>query len=560
MSSPLIRIVNSTFQRTKTGPIFFPNLNFTLESITSRTPLTKPQRWSIIGPSNSGKSTFLQVLQGSHICTPIVGRTYPALTDKKKYAGSSIARVDFSAQGAFGESVKGEYMSSRYESRRGATDLTLRQWLERTALHLPLYTDNFDFESHVATKAADVPLETVTTGLRLTGLLDQPVSTLSNGQGRRARIAQALLRGVDLLLLDEPFMGLDPWSTERLSGLLKTISSLEAANDTSQIASQVVVTQRPQDHLPDWVTHIAYLQGNKVLTMGERDEVIAKTSERGIRIGDGDKRNDGILHKVYGTGVSIPSEDAKTEPTKTSEEGKKEPVVEMSGIQISYRDREILKDFSWTIKRGDRWGLFGPNGSGKTTLLAIITSDHPLSYSQPVKLFGRPRLPEKGVPGISVFELQSLIGHSSPEIHQFFPRRRSLRKCVESAWADTFITKPHFPPDGERIIDDIFKFFDISPEEQNREFGECGVSTQRLALFMRAVIKKPDIVILDEAFSGMDENLRDKCMKWLEEGLEERQALIVVSHLDGEVPRVVDKWVRLREAGEGESAVFGKRA
>ncbi|RVD87828.1 uncharacterized protein DFL_002036 [Arthrobotrys flagrans] len=533
MSSPLIRIVNSTFQRTTNGPTFFPNLNFTLQSITS-TPITKPQRWSIIGPSNSGKSTFLQALQGSHICTPIVGRTYPALTDKKKYPASSIALVDFSARGAFGESVKGEYMSSRYESRRGATDLTLRQWLERTALHLPLYTDNFDFEAHVATRAADVPLETVTTGLRLTGLLDQPVSTLSNGQGRRARIAQALLRGVDLLLLDEPFMGLDPWSIERLSGLIKRISSPEAANDPFKIASQVVVTQRPQDHLPDWVTHIAYLQDSKVLTMGGKEEVIAKASEKGIRIGGGDKENDGILHKVYGA------------------------VVEMSGIKISYSDREILKDFSWTIKRGDRWGLFGPNGSGKTTLLAIITSDHPLSYSQPVKLFGRSRLPTKGIPGISVFELQSLIGHSSPEIHQFFPRRLSLRKCVESAWADTFITRPHFPPNGEQLVDDIFEFFDISPEEQKKEFGECGVSTQRLALFMRAVVKKPDIVILDEAFSGMDEDLRDRCMKWLEEGLEDRQALIVVSHLDGEVPRVVDKWVRLREAGDGEGAVFGR--
>ncbi|KAK6523561.1 hypothetical protein TWF281_001542 [Arthrobotrys megalospora] len=558
MSSPLIRILNSTFQRTSGGPTFFPNLNFTIQSITS-TPAAKPQRWSIIGPSNSGKSTFLQVLQGSHICTPLVGRTYPALTDKRKYPASAIALVDFSAQGAFGESVKGEYMSSRYESRRGATDLTLRQWLERTALHLPLYTDNFDFEAHVATRAADVPLETVTTGLRLTGLLDQPVSTLSNGQGRRARIAQALLRGVDLLLLDEPFMGLDPWSIERLSGLIKRISSTEAIGDPAKIASQVVVTQRPQDHLPDWVTHIAYLEESRLLTMGERDEVIAEASKKGIKIGDGNEENNGILHKVYSAASSSPNGNSRTQTAKVIEGENKEPVVEMEGIKISYRGRDILKDFSWTIKRGDRWGLFGPNGSGKTTILAIITSDHPLSYSQPVKLFGRSRLPTKGTPGISVFELQSLIGHSSPEIHQFFPRRLSLRKCVESAWADTFITKPHFPPNGQQLVDDIFKFFGITPDEQAREFGECGVSTQRLALFMRAVVKKPDIVILDEAFSGMDEKLRDKCMQWLEEGLEEQQALIVVSHLDGEVPRVVDKWVRLREAGEGEGAVFGRR-
>ncbi|KAF3923053.1 hypothetical protein ABW20_dc0105003 [Dactylellina cionopaga] len=558
MSTPLVRILNSTFRRTPSGPAFFPDLNFSIPSVAKSSSSKKLiERWSIIGPSDSGKSTFLQVVQGSHICTPPAGRTFPAITEKRKYPGSAIALVDFSAKGAFGESVMGEYMSSRYESRRGSTDLTLRQWLERTALNLPLYTDNFDFQSHIAAKAADVPLDTVTDGLRLTKLLDQPVSTLSNGQGRRARIAQSLLRGVDLLLLDEPF---NPRSIEQLSELIKKISSPEVTGGgTAKLSSQVVVSQRPQDHLPDWVTHILYLQNSRVLAMGEREKVISETAEKGIRIGDdGGQREGGMLHKVYVTpNNSAQKGEAAERKVKAVEN--EDPLVEMGGIKISYRERDILKDFSWTIRRGERWGLFGPNGSGKTTILAIITSDHPLSYSQPVKLFGRPRLPTRGTPGISVFELQSLIGHSSPEIHQFFPRRLSLRRCVESAWADTFITRPNLPANGKESVDTTFSYFNISPQEQAKSFGDCSVSTQRLALFMRAVVKKPDIVILDEAFSGMDEKLRDQCMRYLQDGLEERQALIVVSHLDEEIPGVVDRWVRLREAGDDEGAVFGKK-
>ncbi|KAF3911027.1 hypothetical protein AA313_de0202952 [Arthrobotrys entomopaga] len=554
MTAPLIRILNSSFHRTSKSPLLFPNLTFTIPSLHHSQP---PQKWAILGPSNSGKSTFLQILQGKYICDPPAGRTFPGITDKRKYPSSAIALVDFSAREVGGEGVLGEYMSSRYESRRDATDLTLRQWLERTALNLPLYTDNFDFASHttpqILSKHANIPLETVTGGLKLTKLLEQPVSTLSNGQGRRARIAQALLRGVEVVLLDEPFMGLDPWSTEQLSNLLNKISTPVAENDGGdRISSQVVISLRPQDHLPDWVTHVAYAENSKIVSMGEKDTVLS-----GLKVDKKQYAGVGLLQRVYDTTQN----DSNKLDEKAGKAGKnvREVLVEMKDVMISYRNREILKDFSWTIKRGDRWGLFGPNGSGKTTILAIITSDHPLSYSQPVKLFDRPRLPEPGRPGISVFEIQSRIGHSSPEIHQFFPRRLTLRQCVESAWSDTFITKPNFAKNAKEMVDGVFDYFGISEKEQNQEFGSFGVSTQRLALFMRAVVKRPDVVILDEAFSGMDGGLRDRCMRYLEESLEERQALVVVSHLDEEVPGVVDRWVRLKEAGEEGQVVFGKR-
>jgi len=68
-----------------------------------------------------------------------------------------------------------------------------------------MHTDNFDFTNTQTTKKAEALLDQVAGGLKLDKIMDQPVSTLSNGQGRRARIAQALLKELDLLLLDEPF-------------------------------------------------------------------------------------------------------------------------------------------------------------------------------------------------------------------------------------------------------------------------------------------------------------------------------------------------------------------
>lgn len=119
-------------------------------------------------------------------------------------------------------------------------------------------------------------------------------------------------------------------------------------------------------------------------------------------------------------------------------------------------------------------------------------------------------------------------------------------------------------------------------------FGEAPFSSQRVTLFVRAIVKSPDLVILDEAFSGMDDFVRDKCLLFLAwgerrrikasasknqreliipdsedsaaalfRGLTKHQALICVSHLKEEVPGVVRQWIRLPDAAEGGVARFG---
>lgn len=128
----------------------------------------------------------------------------------------------------------------------------------------------------------------------------------------------------------------------------------------------------------------------------------------------------------------------------------------------------------------------------------------------------------------------------------------------------------------------------------NVRFGDAPFSAQRVALFLRAFIKQPDLLILDEAFSGMDDYVRDKCVlflafgegkMWLRasmnrpsgkrlnrlvtswhwakgraviEGLKKEQALVCVSHVPEEVPGVVREWVCLPEANEGKPARFGR--
>jgi len=291
-----------------------------------------------------------------------------------------------------------------------------------------------------------------------------------------------------------------------------------------------------------------------------------------------------------------------------------EPLIEMEGAHVKYGEKSVLGNWHqqvdgspkdalwWTVRRGERWGIFGPNGSGKTTLLSLICSDHPQTYSLPIRLFGRSRLPEPGQPGVSIFDIQARIGHSSPEIHNHIPKALTLRKVLANAWADTFIGVPRLDDAANARINACLRWFEedlrlAAPNTIDTEvsalattewadevsFGFLPFSSQRVALFLRAIIKAPDLVILDEAFSGMDDAVRDRCLLFLAHGetkqfsssrqiieseiskkghvmisgLNKEQALVCISHVREEIPGSIRQWICLPEANTGKPARFG---
>ena len=187
---------------------------------------------------------------------------------------------------------------------------------------------------------------------------------------------------------------------------------------------------------------------------------------------------------------------------------------------------------------------------------------------------------------------------------------------MENAWADTFLGTPRLTYKNDVAVDACIRWFEaeLNPAfdatstetksvngasfavlrdtawADDISFGDCPFSAQRVTLFLRAIVKKPEMVVLDEAFSGMDEYVRDKCMLFLTwgethtfgikkddpekkrfviptrpemheepmfEGLREDQTLICVSHVKEEVPGVLKQWMCLPEAGTRKPARFG---
>ncbi|KAJ0415200.1 P-loop containing nucleoside triphosphate hydrolase protein [Aspergillus carlsbadensis] len=678
LSPPLIRLQDATFyqnyptaedQASGQNPPLFPNLDF---EIPSKRGEDGPQHWAVLG--SQGRTQFLDVLRGQYICVPPNARTYPYLLTEEiakkdprlRYPGSAIQYIGFSGEGssAIG-GTRGAYLSARYESLREETDWTVNQYLRGQTSLNPLEEDK------EGTVRNEELLSAVIKDLRLEALLDMPVANLSNGQTRRTRIAKALLSKPELLLLDDPFMGLDPPTVESISSFLHRLA------DKSD--PRLVLSLPPQDPIPDWITHLLVLgRSNRVLAQGPRSYVhnVFDIWSQAVTNPGYRKRNDAEYKKIINRTTAdmkagyldeqlikeFQSQEFPTQYTDIIAPRGGEAVVEMDGVQVRYGGDGVggtiaLGDWTqnvrdqqkpglhWVVRKGQRWVVLGANGSGKTTLLSLITSDHPQAYSLPIKLFGRSRLPEPGKPGISIFELQSRIGHSSPEVHAFFPRQLTIRQALESAFAETFLSTPKLSHELDLDVSCVLRYFkaELDPNfgpgakkevlkigadrtnfpelsgrayqhnaftpfdydvnyADNITFGQLSTAQQRLVLFLRAIVHRPEMVILDEPFSGMPGLMRDKChhflevgehaghrastatrrhgrVDWLERfqlnkdaynplnpppevrfnGLTNDQALVMISHVRDDIPDFVRHYMRLPSGSKEDGTALDFR-
>ncbi|KAI6247470.1 hypothetical protein HI914_04077 [Erysiphe necator] len=640
--APIVKIIDGTFYRrhpnstnghTQTNKPLFANLNFELKSFPDR-----EEHWAIVGPSSSGKTTLLEVLNGEHICVPPTARSFPFLDGKTENLSrnsffnpqTAIKLVKFdSDNGLDSQIIRGAYLSARYETRRENEDFCLRDYLEGNTELNPMPNTS-------ETKSYPLGLRWLVGELGLIEFMDMPVLNLSNGQKRRARIAKALLKNPDILLLDEPFAGLDPITLLDLKSMLYTL--VKAHNQ------RLLISLRPQDQLPQWITHAIYLSDGEchIKRMGpvknifykqikhrnQREDV--KSTEIGVN--EENSKNKVWNQKIGRTYTDhMMNRDHITTGSTNDVNGRHddimrgEPIIEMEGVKLEYPNMQFFGHWPqknsdetskivshnglwWTVRRGERWGIFGPNGSGKTTLLSLITSDHPQTYALPIKLFGQSRLPEPGKLGISIFQLQAKIGHSSPELHAHMPRSFNLRQVLESAWSDTPQGSPNLNCEAQKRIDAFLRWFeyDLCPKSTVRAenfpceratywadkllFGKIPSSSQKIAMFLRAIIKEPDIIILDEAFSCLDDVVRNRCKLFLEYGerrrllsdttsmntssstinletdhlkniefggLKNHQVLLCVSHDSEEVPNCIKKWIYLPSPKTKSSARFG---
>ena len=200
------------------------------------------------------------------------------------------------------------------------------------------------------------------------------------------------------------------------------------------------------------------------------------------------------------------------------------PLVQLNSVSASYHDHQVLKNICWTIQSGEFWQLKGPIGSGKSTLLSMIIGDNPKGYGQDMLLFGR----KKGT-GETIWDIKKRIGYFTPSMILQFTHNDPVENMVISGLVDSvgLYTKPS---DLQRNI--AYAWLKVlGPEFRYKSFNSLSFGQQRILLVVRAMVKHPPLLILDEPTVGLDDENTQLFLNMINAiASQQKIAIIYVSH------------------------------
>ena len=331
--------------------------------------------------------------------------------------------------------------------------------------------------------------------------LDKYIITLSSGELRKFQLTKTLFADPKLLIMDNPFIGLDAETRDQLRDLLKLLAE--------ERDMEIVLVMSKTDDIPSFVSEVKW--------MGEQESVAAHVLS--------DKKREAILSLPY-----------------TNSDYDCQRVIDMKQVSIRYGERTILKDLDWTVMNGERWALSGQNGSGKSTLLSLVCADNPQSYACDITLFDRPR-----GSGECIWDIKKHIGYVSPEMHRSYKRNLPAIRIVASGLMDSIglyaIPNPQ-DYDKCRWWLDIFGIGDLA----DRPFLQLSSGEQRLVLLARAFVKDPQLLILDEPLHGLDLWNRRLTKDIIETFCQRKgKTLIMVTHYQEELPNNITNHLFLKK-------------
>ena len=336
--------------------------------------------------------------------------------------------------------------------------------------------------------------------------------SFSSGELRKYSIDRALQRGGRLLVIDNPFIGLDAPSREAFAARLGELVRLNGL--------QVVLMMARADVMPDFITHVVQVQRPGVWDKMSVDVYRSAAAE--WHVPDPDK------HRLQAV-LDLPHRDLASDGFYPM--GGHPEVVRCRDVTIRYDDRTILKHLDWTVHEGESWVVSGCNGSGKSTLLSLVCADNPQAYACHIELFSHRR-----GSGESIWDIKRHIGYVSPELHRAFQDQVSALQMVAGGLYDTsgFFRQVN-AADREACMRWMWIFrIDHLAE---RPYLRLSDGEQRLCLLARAFVRDPELLVLDEPMHGLDD-CNSLMVRMVIDAFMRRphKTLLFVTHFESELP------------------------
>jgi molybdate transport system ATP-binding protein len=362
--------------------------------------------------------------------------------------------------------------------------------------------------------------------LGIEALLEKDLQQISNGERRKVLLARALLKSPKLLILDNPFTGLDAGFRDRLERIIGHLIDGEL---------RIILVTNGRDELPPGVTHVLLMNHHGVAAQGPKEAILRGLSGHQLVI-------PGLSERAELPALMEEQEGAAGEQSQV--------LVHMEKVSVSYNGAQILTEVDWTVRTGEHWALLGPNGAGKTTLLSLILGDNPHAYANDITLFGKRR-----GSGESIWDIKRQIGWVAPELHLYYPKNIPCLDLVCSGFFDSVGRYHKCSADQNKMAMGWLQRLRMQ-QCADRSFGGLSEGEQRMILIARALVKHPALLILDEPCQGLDAANRDRVLQAVETiGDHTGATIIYVTHQGDALPSIITHMLRLdrgRVAGRVE--------
>lgn len=448
--------------------------------------INRGENWVLGGTSGSGKTSLAKIIGGLQNASGDVKINF----DHTSALPAETLFVESWYQFKNLEGVANFYYQQRYTSQQAKETLTVHAELVSYGKEKGLHFDQ---------------VEPILEALGFSTFASSQLIELSSGEHKKLQLVKALWLKPQLLIIDQPYTGLDVASRKNLNTLLDQV--------TEEGVQLILICNDAE--LPNCIQSFAEIIDGNVVQV----DAFESSSSEENHLGE------------------IPAF-LKESPVYASQN-----IVKMVDVNISYGDKQVLKNINWEVKAGEKWLLQGHNGSGKSTLLSLVNGDHPQSYANELYLFGNRR-----GSGESIWDIKQHIGLISPEFHWYFDPTATVWQSIASGFYDTVGLFQQLPYTKSTQVDELVKYFGLT-ENKNELLSALPLGKQRLVLLARTIIKNPELLILDEPCQGLDQQQTKHFNQLVDELCSNGMTLIYVGHFESQLPTCIEKRILL-EKGE----------